>query len=129
MIRAEDAARPRRRRGTGRRKKGNPAALLTTPNGGFVLPPPVPRQPHGPATTSADEGGEARNSPVDDEMVGIVDGDMQTSCVVEIDTKKKNRDKKERQWNRWKTVTIPLLVDPYLKMMQETTSLRERPSV
>ena len=41
----------------------------------------------------------------------------------------KNRQKKEAQWRVWEYDMIPRLVEPYLRLMRETKSLRDDPIV
>lgn len=138
LIRVEDV--PRWRAPKGSRKgsrKAKPVPDLRTPRGNYVWSnESVLANPERSSRTD-NEPSPLAGDAVEREVPETQNGDAfpqnedhfaasQTIYLDHSQVKSQDRVKKERQWRVWDEM-IPGLVDPYLELVERTTSLRKRP--
>lgn len=63
----------------------------------------------------------------DDGQVFVQQGDLPVHPSPEVEAERAQRAaKNERQWRKWSEDIIPVLLKPYMTLLRETDSLRER---
>lgn len=136
LVRMQDVPRRRRDRGSGTKgKKPKTTPFLSLPGGSYVWRKENVAHTTDPGTTSAQPTtpttGLPGSSDLHDDLhlPSVLDGGMQTIHNIDPEAKTEDRVKKEKQWKVWEVDVIPILIDPYLQLVQETTSWRERPKV